>query len=339
VSRDSQITRRAALQGAALGGVAVFTSAAGSGSSAVAVPLGARRARFLRQGEMRTLEAVVDRVVPGVPEDTVPGAVAAGCHEAIDALLAAFAVSPPRIYAGGPFSDRGGSRTNDFEDFLPLDRYETKAWRLRIQGSRGRRALERNGRVKGYQRTYRQGLVALEGSVPGGFSNLPGPARDLVLERDDDPRVRAMLDLAVPHTLEFLYGAPEYGGNRDLVGWRTTDFEGDTQPRGYTRKQVRHPERSGPLDAVTDLLGTDVAPAVAMGSTELVHGMLARSGGLHSGLREEVGRLAHPAPEVAEQLGRMRSMADALVRGAGAGAPATQPDLPGLAEVADGEGR
>lgn len=320
MTQDIEITRRAAIKGAAVSGVALFAGAGAPGSSAVAVPVGAERARFLRRDEMRTLSAVVDRVVPGVPEDTVPGAVAAGCHEAIDALLGAFTVSPPRIYAGGPFSDRGGAATNSFEHFLRLDRYETKAWRLRIEGSRGRRALERNGRVKGYQRTYRDGLAALEGAVPGGFSNLPGPARDLVLEQNDDPRVRSMLDLAVPHTLEFLYGAPEYGGNRHLVGWRTTDFEGDTQPRGFTRKEVTHPESSGPLDLVADLVGDDAA-AVAMGSTELLHGVLARSGGRLSGLREEVGRLAAPSPAAAEQLARMRAMADALVQGARPVAP------------------
>jgi hypothetical protein len=279
------------------------------------VPLGVRRARFLHPGELRTLAAVVDRVVPGVPEDTVPGAVAAGCHEAIDALLGAFSVDPPRIYAGGPFSDRGGAGANDFERFLRLDRYETKAWRLRIEGSRGRRALERNGPVKGYQRTYREGLRALESSTPGGFSALPGPARDLALQQSDDPRVRDMLDLAVPHTLEFLYGAPEYGGNRDLVGWRTTDFEGDTQPRGYTRREVVAPESSGPADLVTDLLGHDTA-AVALGSTELVHGVLARSGGRFAALRDEVGRLGAPAADVAARLQQMQSMASALVAAA-----------------------
>jgi hypothetical protein len=326
VTQDLQITRRAALQGTAVA-VALFAGAGAVGSSAVAVPLGAGRAGYLRREELRTLAAVVDRVVPGVPEDTVPGAVAAGCHEAIDALIGAFTVSPPRIYAGGPYSDRGGSRTDDFERFLPLDRYEAKAWRLRIEGSRGRRALERNGRVKGYQRTYRQGLAALESSVPGGFSTLPGPARDLALEQSDDPLVQEMLDLAVPHTIEFLYGAPEYGGNRDLVGWRTIDFDGDTQPRGYTRDEVLHPESSGHLDLVTDLVGDDVGAAVALGSTELLHGALARSGGRFSGLREEVGRLAEPADEVVEQLALMRSMADALVREAEAKAAGAASDL------------
>lgn len=317
MTEDLQITRRAVLAGA-VGGVALFAS--GPGAGAAAVPLGTGRARFLRPAELRTLEAVVDRVVPGLPEDTVPGAVAAGCHEAIDALLGAFGSTPPRIYAGGPFSDRGGRRRNDFERFLPLDRYESLAWRLRIEGSRGRRALERNGRVKGYQRTYRDGLRALEASVPGGFSALPGPARDLVLQSSDDTLVREMLDLAVPHTLELLYGPPEYGGNRDLVGWETTSYEGDTQPRGYTRDEVLRPESSGPLDLVVDLTGTGVladsgavAPAAAFGSTELLHGVLAASGGRYTALRREVGRLSDPGPAVAEELVRISSVAAGLV--------------------------
>ena len=39
-----------------------------------------------------------------------------------------------------------------------------------------------------------------------------------MLRGADDPDVAALVDVAFPHTLEFMYGAPEYGGNRDLVG-------------------------------------------------------------------------------------------------------------------------
>jgi hypothetical protein len=35
-----------------------------------------------------------------------------------------------------------------------------------------------------------------------------------------------------------MYGPPEYGGNRGLVGWTLTGWPGDVQPRGYTPKQV-----------------------------------------------------------------------------------------------------
>jgi Gluconate 2-dehydrogenase subunit 3 len=323
VKQDIEISRRAVLAGT-VGGVAVFTAGA-QGSSAVAVPLGPDRARWLTEAERRTLRAAVDRVVPGADEDAVPGAVAARCHVAIDALLGAFTVSPPRIYAGGPFSDRGGAEDNDFAEFLPLDRYETQAWRVRIEGSRGRKRFERNGKVQGYQRTYRLGLAALEESVPGGFSQAPAPARDLAMRDDSDARIKALVDLLVTHTLEFMYGAPEYGGNRDVVGWTTTDFEGDVQPRGWTREQVESPEPSPPLDLVDDLLGGALggaaaglaAPLVAMGSTETLHGVRAVAGDRFSAVQDAVARLVVPTGEAAAQLAQMQELAQRLVDEAG----------------------
>jgi hypothetical protein len=319
VKQDIRITRRAVLAGT-VGGVAVFT-AGSQGSAAVVVPTGDDRAGYLSRAELRTLAALVDRVVPGTDEDTVPGARAAGCHLAIDALLGAFTVSPPKIYAGGPFSDRAGSEHNDFADFLPLDRYETRAWRVRIEGSRGQRQLERNGAVDGYQRTYRRGLVALEESVPGGFSNAPAPVRDLAMRDDSNPAIAAVVDLAVTHTLEFLYGAPEYGGNRQLVGWTSTDWDGDVQPRGWTREQVENPEPSPPLDLVEDLLG-DLAgqgatALVALGSTETVHGVRAVAGDRFSGVRDAVTRLVVPEGDAAAPLAELHAMAQRLVDEAG----------------------
>lgn len=319
MNQDIEITRRSVLAGAA-GVVAVFSGGATT-SSAVAVPTGPDRARFLRRKELRTLAAVVDRVVPGTEEDTVPGAVAARCHLAIDALLGAFTVSPPRIYAGGPFSDRGGARHDDFADFLPLDRYETHAWRVRIEGSRGEERFERNGRVDGYQRTYRRGLAAIEESVPGGFSQAPGPVRDLAMRDESDPAIKAMVDLAVTHTLEFMYGAPEYGGNHDLVGWDIISFDGDVQPRGWTRKQVEAPEPSPPLDLVEDLVGDLPGGAstalLAMGSTEAVHGVRAVAGDRFSAVQDAVTRLAVPQGEAAAHLAQLQELARRLVDEAG----------------------
>lgn len=304
---DLPLTRRRVLaSGAAVAGVAVL-GGTDSGAS-VAVPLGRGRARFLSRDELATLRALVDRVVPGPPEDTVPGAVAARCHVAIDALLGAFTVSPPRIYAGGPFSDRGGARDNDFAEFLPLDRYERMAWELRIRGSRGRRRLERNGKVPGYQRTYRRGLAALETSVPGGFAGAPGPVRDAAM-RQDDPAIRAVVDLVVPHTLQFMYGAPEYGGNRDLVGWTTTDFEGDVLPRGFTAEEVTDPEPSPLTDVPEDLVGSSV---VAMGSPELVHDVLASAGDRWSGIADRLRPLAEPSADAQVLLDALTALADSL---------------------------
>jgi hypothetical protein len=38
-----------------------------------------------------------------------------------------------------------------------------------------------------------------------------------------------------------MYGAPAYGGNRELTGWRTIGFEGDVAPLGYSDDEVALP--------------------------------------------------------------------------------------------------
>lgn len=283
-AEQPRLTRRTVLRGGALS-LAVFASPAGIGD---AIAVGVEGPGFLTVGELATLRALVDRIVPGPPEDPDPGAVDAGCAGAIDALLAAFDVDPPRIYAGAPFSDRGGHPVNHFEDFLPLDGYEATAWRLRIEGSRDRPELEFNGPVRGFQTTYRDGLAALDAAAgPAGFAALPGPARDVVLETSGDPAVRALLDVAVPHTMEFLYGAPEYGGNAGLAGWRFTHFDGDVQPRGYTDEQVEHRDEREPVPAPSG----DVTALLPLASPDVLLGLRERSGGTLSGMRAEVAAI------------------------------------------------
>src|SRR5438128_1022558 len=57
----------------------------------------------------------------------------------IESFLSAFDQAPPRIYAGGPFSNRNApasaSLSNDFKESLPLSRYQRLAWKLRIGGA------------------------------------------------------------------------------------------------------------------------------------------------------------------------------------------------------------
>lgn len=288
------LTRRAMLRDGVALGVALFVSRDGS---AVAVQVeGTGEATFLTEPELSTLRGLVDRFVPGRPEDSDDGAVAAGCAEAIDALLGAFRTRPPRIYAGAPFSDRAGSPVNHFERFLRLDRYEAKAWRLRIEGSKGNRKLEFNGPVKGYQQLYREGLAALDRAAgPGGFAALPGPARDSILRGSGDPAIAELIDEAFIHTIELMYGAPEYGGNRNRIGWGYTSYAGDVQPRGWTREQVEEPVPPGPSGVLPpDLPGMSRSELIglsALASPELGHGIIARSGGRLSAIRAELAPL------------------------------------------------
>lgn len=182
--------------------------------------------RFLTADEHRTLAAACDRLIP--PAGEHPGATALGVADYVDTLLAAFTFDPPRIWAGGPFSGRAGGAAG-FEDFLPLSPLEQLAWRTRIEGSGGDPAREFNGPVVGWQQRYREGLAALGAD----FHDQPPEEQDRRLAADP-----AFAALCYEHACEGAYGAPEYGGNRDLAGWRAIRFAGDVQPRGYTDEEV-----------------------------------------------------------------------------------------------------
>lgn len=288
-------TRREALRTAG-GAAAAVAVGAVLGESGIAVAVQPGKAAFLGDEELRRLRALVDVLIPA---DADGGALEAGCAEAIDALLGAFAVSPPRIYAGGPFSDRAGATRNDFATFLRLDRYEERAWRLRIEGSRGRKELERNGPVDGWQQVYRRGLAALGDD----FAAKPPAERDLALRANRDPLVAALVEIAWPHTWEFFYGAPEYGGNRDRLGWRVAVWDGDVQPRGWTREEVE----AGPVPGTTIVLeqlplpfGQLLALSAFGGSSELAHNVVAGAAGRSSVLRRAVAPVLARADQAKE---------------------------------------
>ncbi len=206
-------------------------------------------ALYLDAAEVSTLEALTDVFIPA---DVDAGAVVAQCARAINLLLSAFAFDPPLIFAGGPFSDRGGAPENDFQEFIALDSYEEAAWRLKIEGSQGRAEREFNGPVAGWQQTYRDGLAALDQAAAGygfaGFAQMPLPTRELLLRSSSDAAIEALVDVAFMHTLDAMYGAPEYGGNQDLAGWDFTGYMGDVQPRGYTDEEVENPDNPGIWD-------------------------------------------------------------------------------------------
>ena len=182
---------------------------------------------FLTADEYRVLDAACNRLIP--PLDEHPGASALGVADYIDTLLGAFTFDPPRVWAGGPFSGRAGGEAS-FERFLPLSRVEELAWRTRIEGSQGIPEREFNGPVAGWQEQYRTGLAALGAD----FADQSPDEQDRRL--DADPSFKS---LVYRHACEGAYGAPEYGANRVLAGWRAIQFAGDVQPRGYTDDEVR----------------------------------------------------------------------------------------------------
>jgi hypothetical protein len=201
--------------------------------------------RFFNEQQYESVEALTGFIIP---EDEDPGAVTARVVDYIDFLLGAFKVDPPRIYAAGPFSGRHGGE-NGFSVYLPLSRVKEIAWRNHIEGSQGIPEREFNGPVVGLQEIYTKGIEELESVSQSRFQ---APFKDL--EREEQKTVWKRMDAkfrdaVFEHTVEGMYGAPEYGGNQGLVGWKYIHYEGDRQPIGYTRKQMEEPDEE--LGAVT----------------------------------------------------------------------------------------
>jgi hypothetical protein len=181
--------------------------------------------RYLTEHEHDVVRRLADALLPAHGE--FPGAGAAGAADYVDRILGAFTADPPLIWAGGPYSGRHGG-TPGFDEFLPLSRLEELAWRTRIEGSRARPEREWNGPVRGWQEVYRDGIAALDDT-----RTLDGDVTDLAL--DGQPELKQLL---FEHACEASYGAPEYGGNRDLAGWRMIGYAGDVQPRGWSDPEV-----------------------------------------------------------------------------------------------------
>jgi hypothetical protein len=182
--------------------------------------------RFLTEHEHGVVSAAADRVIP--PLDAHPGGAALGVADYVDNLLGAFTFDPPMIFAGGPFSGRFGGEAS-FAEFIPLSAHEELAWRTRIEGSRGIPERELNGPTRGWQEAYRDGIAALGPD----FCAVDGDEQDRRLDAQ-----RGFRDVLYVHACEGAYGPPEYGGNRDLAGWRAISWVGDVQPRGYTDDEV-----------------------------------------------------------------------------------------------------
>jgi hypothetical protein len=99
-----------------------------------------------------------------------------------------------------------------------------------------------------------------------GFAAASKPDQDKLLGDLNDEALQNFIGAALANTLEAMYGPPEYGGNRGLVGWSSNGWTGDTQPRGFSRERVTTADRTAtaadrvasgerPLDALSTLRG------------------------------------------------------------------------------------
>jgi hypothetical protein len=205
---------------------------------------------FLSEGELGNLTAMTGRIIP---TDDTPGAVEAGAATYINRLLSIVpSDSDPagNVFAAGPFSNRnpfpdaktGAPSTHyppdDFTHFIPLTRLQLMSWRVQLLGSAAVPGSDFNAGllppVIGIRDRYRSGLESLAAAsqrlFAADFSALSAAQQDAVIKAIDQDFV----DLVTGHTIEGTLCAPEYGGNKDLVGWRLIGYDGDSQPLGYS---------------------------------------------------------------------------------------------------------
>jgi hypothetical protein len=182
------------------------------------------------------VEAATARIAPGPKDDPAeaghPGAREAGVTGYIDTMLGALhdgALQDPKVFAGGPWSNRHTSGPDLMARFTPLDPVAQIAWRKRL-GS--------------WQEQYRQGIKALDKLAGGDFTKASHQEQDKILAMRP---VSEFTSLLFEHTIEGLYASPEYGGNRNLTGWKEIGFPGDVQPRGYSADEVERSDGHDPV--------------------------------------------------------------------------------------------
>jgi Gluconate 2-dehydrogenase subunit 3 len=243
-SQAMPMDRRSLLKRTALFGAATLLPAA-LRAEAVAAAAGPAL-RIFTKGEYDVVVEATARLIPGPSDDPSeaghPGAREAMAVRYIDGLLGALRSDPARVYASGPFSSRGGTKTDDMERFVPLTPAQTWAWERRLEG---------------WRRSYVSGIVSLDRLAHGSFVVVSTSTKDKILARDPE----GFTTLLFGHAIEAMYSVPEYGGNADLVGWRDIGFPGDTQPMGYAPNEVS--SSSGPDPYVPDEVAQKVIGLVS----------------------------------------------------------------------------
>jgi gluconate 2-dehydrogenase gamma chain len=195
--------------------------------------------RFFTGHQAAVVQDATARIAPGPQDDPAeaghPGAREADVTGYIDSMLGALAAlnddnPPPMIFAGGPWSNRHTSGPDLMARFAALDPVARIAWRRRLAA---------------WREQYSTGIATLDRLAGGDFTKTTTRHQDKILAM---PPVSAFMSLLFEHTIEGLYAAPEYGGNRGLAGWKDIGFPGDIQPRGYTAAEVERSDGPDPVD-------------------------------------------------------------------------------------------
>jgi Gluconate 2-dehydrogenase subunit 3 len=195
---------------------------------------------FFTAHQAAVVKAAAARLVPGPDDDPTekaknsPGATEADVVRYIDTMLSMFKEHPPKIFAGGPWSDRHGGHVNHMKHFVPPVPRQLDAWKRRIHD---------------LQKQYREAVKTLDAAAKGkSFVKATNAEKDKILIKHVNAR-----NLIFGHTIEGMYAVPEYGGNKNTVGWKSISWPGDSQRLGYTPHQVQHSDGKDPVE-MTDLV-------------------------------------------------------------------------------------
>ena len=128
-----------------------------------------------------------------------------------------------------------------FAEHLPLPRLRALSWKIRILGAAAVPEASQNPLATDerldvdLRRRYRDGLAALETISQHKFGKpfVQLTAAQQTMVFDQLAASSTFIQLLTAHTVEGMLCAPEYGGNRDRLGWQLVGFDGDSQPEGY----------------------------------------------------------------------------------------------------------
>ena len=209
---------------------------------------------FLGDEEAVTLEAIVARIIPGSADD--PGALEAGVPFYIDRKLDSFEEFAEPTYQRGPFAEGfdEGETPPGGADTVAVPAAEL--YRYGFQSELAPRELYRTGLAavdrlaqtrRGYlfadldEESQDDLLMVLEGVQQRSEGEETGPSDAQLDQAEDlfgDTDPGAFFDTVRTDTIEGMFSDPEYGGNRNLVGWSLVGWPG--AQRSYSPREMMH---------------------------------------------------------------------------------------------------
>lgn len=240
------LDRRRLLSGTAL---VVFTASARAGTIAGAMPWAPGAGApprpvlpgswlFFTPAEARTVEAIVDRIIP--PDPDGPGAKDAGCAVFIDRQLAGPFGRAQGLYAGGPFV--AGTKQQGPQSRLdPATQY-----RGALRGIADHCAQRFGGR--GFDELSAEDQDAVVGAIEAGTL----PMEDIV--------TKDFWTMLLKNTRQGFFADPVYGGNRDMAAWKWIGFPGARYDYSDWIERHNEPYPHGPIGIAQAPLWRPAAP-------------------------------------------------------------------------------